>query len=182
MSISIFESISYAFVLKILKGLDIPVSEFNSDTVEKIKDVLIQPQSKEAIKQLVESYSKISEDIIKETTEKIFIVWQQTLKRSGASLTRLLVDIIPVVGSVVLGVDSAAGVVSHTAEGVDTMIAIIGNALNEIFSKIKLNPNDVEVPYKLQGGFLVRSKSKTLKRKQNGGSRVKNVHFIQRGK
>jgi hypothetical protein len=188
-NINLFESISYAFILKILNAFQIPVSEFNSETVKKIKDVMVQPETKKYVEEIAQSYSKISEDIIRETTEKIVFVWEDTLKKSGASFMRLLVDIVPVVGSVVLGADSAVGAVAHASEGVNAMLAIIGQALNNIFSKIQLNPEAVNVAppqmhmrggYVCKGGYLCRSQTKKCKRRRKPNSHYRSsLHLLQ---
>lgn len=182
--LSVFDTLSYSIVLKFLNALKIPVSDFDTETVTKIKEVMTRPETKKQVEEILQSYSKISEDILRDATEKVVVVWQETLKKTGQNATRFIADIVPILGPLILGTDAMVGVVAHTAEGVNSLTAIAGKAIDQISSKIDVKPIDLTstpAKYVAHGGFLLKTQTRKKKfkkyGKQKGGSSRKYPNY-----
>ena len=178
-NITIVQSFIDAIFLKFLKVMNLTADDFTPENVEKIEKVLQDPKAQTALKNIINTYIKIAEPLVKPFAHKVMLTIQETIKESGQSMTRLVTDLIPILGSIILGVDSATGAVSHAAEGVNNIVDLVSKSVQDLNNKIKVpeinvpQPDIREVPSLQQnGGLLLRSKRNKTRRKffnQKGG-------------
>lgn len=191
-NITIVQSFIDAIFLKFLKVMNLTADDFSPENVEKIEKVLQDPKAQAALKNIINTYIQIAEPLVKPFAQKVMLTVQETIKESGQSMTRLIADLIPILGSIILGVDSATGAVSHAAEGVNNIVDLVSKSVQDLNNKIKMpnvqmpnvqipEPNikvpsvnvpSVELPMEQKGGLLLRSKRNKTRRKflnQKGG-------------
>lgn len=194
-NITIVQSFIDAIFLKFLKVMNLTADDFSPENVEKIEKVLQDPKAQAALKNIINTYIQIAEPLVKPFAQKVMLTVQETIKESGQSMTRLIVDLIPILGSIILGVDSATGAVSHAAEGVNNIVDLVSKSVQDLNNKIKVpnvqmpnvqmpnvqmpnvqmpEPNikvpsvnvpSVELPTEQKGGLLLRSKKNKTRRK-----------------
>jgi len=190
-NITIVQSFIDAIFLKFLKVMNLTADDFTPENVEKIEKVLQDPKAQAALKNIINTYIQIAEPLVKPFAQKVMLTIQETIKESGQSMTRLITDLIPILGSIILGVDSATGAVSHAAEGVNNIVNLVSKSVEDLNNKIKVpeikapeikTPEikvpempqvpSLPIPTEQKGGFLLRSKRNKTRRKffnQKGG-------------
>jgi hypothetical protein len=185
MEINFFQTFTYGIILKFLKVLNLSANDFTPENIAKLEKTMNMPQVQEAFRSLLKTYLQIADPFLKQAMQRLVLIAQDTAQKSGQSIQTLLIDLIPLVGPILVGVNSFISAFSNATRGASSAVDVAANFFAELQKKVQpdINMPSVSVPsvsvpsvslpletpsimkggLKVKNGFLVRSK--TMKRK-----------------